>query len=234
MIELSNFPKIECPFIRKSYKVNEDDWRKYGKQLQLREPKVYLVTPEKNEEYNWVFDDPATIAVEKLDGTNVKLLTEKGRLLSVYNRKNQIDPLDIFSAKGRVAIIQGIFTALAKGYIEKDGEQVGEVIGKHINQNIYKLDHCLWYPFEKAIKHLSYRSYHEHDRIFENWSTWFKDFLTSRFSAKRGNPVMAEGIVFYNLKRKEQGKIYRAKLRRDMYHWYYSDSIRIYDYEYES
>lgn len=232
MIELSNFPKIECPFIRKSYKVNEDDWRKYGKQLQLREPKVYLVTPEKNEGYNWVFDDPDTIAVEKLDGTNVKLLTEKGRLLSVYNRKNQIDPLDIFSAKGRVAIIQGIFTALAKGYIEKDGEQVGEVIGKHINQNIYELDHCLWYPFEKAIKHLSYRSYHEHDRIFENWSTWFKDYLTSRFSAKRGNPVMAEGIVFYNLKRKEQGKIYRAKLRRDMYHWYYSDSIRIYDYEY--
>jgi len=40
---------------------------------------------------------------------------------------------------------------------------------------------------------------------------------------------MAEGIVFYNLRRKEEGKIYRSKLRRDMFGWYYSDVIEIYD-----
>jgi hypothetical protein len=38
---------------------------------------------------------------------------------------------------------------------------------------------------------------------------------------------MAEGLVFYNLERKKENKVYRAKLRRDMYEWFYSDKIRI-------
>jgi hypothetical protein len=42
-----------------------------------------------------------------------------------------------------------------------------------------------------------------------------------------GNKIMAEGLVFYNLKRKEQNKIYRAKLRRDMFDWFYSDRVDI-------
>ena len=228
MKELSNFPKLYCPFVRKTYKVNRDDWKKYGRALQLRTPSVYLVTPEITEGYEWVINDPNTFAVEKLDGTNVKLLTENGKLTSLYNRKNPIDPLNLFQAKGRVAIIEGIFRAVAKSYVEKDGEQAGEVIGKGINQNIYGLDRCIWYPFEKAIKHLRYKSFHEHDRTFDNWSLWFKDYLWSRFSGKQGKKVFAEGIVLYNLKRKFEGRVWRAKLRRDMYDWFYSDKIRIY------
>ncbi len=41
--------------------------------------------------------------------------------------------------------------------------------------------------------------------------------------------TMAEGVVFYNLRRKEEGKIYRAKLRRDMFDWYYRDVTEIHD-----
>jgi hypothetical protein len=33
--------------------------------------------------------------------------------------------------------------------------------------------------------------------------------------------VFAEGVVFYNLKRKAEGHTYMAKLRRDMYDWFY-------------
>lgn len=227
VIELTNYPKLECPFIRKSYKVNNDDWKKHGRKLQLRRAEVYLVTPEITPGYEWVIDDPHTFAVEKLDGTNVKLLTQKGRLVALYNRKNRIDPLDVMSSKGRTAIIEGVFRAIAKSYVEKEGEQCGEVIGLHINQNIYKLDHCLWYPFEKAMKHLAYRSFHEHERSFEAWSSWFEKYLVSRFSSKRGDTIMAEGLVFYNLERKKENKVYRAKLRRDMYEWFYSDKIRI-------
>jgi hypothetical protein len=167
MIELSDFPKLHCPFVRRTYEVDKDDWRKHGRELQLRKPEVYLVTPEINPGYEWVFDDADTIAVEKLDGTNVKLLTKNGRLISLYNRKNPIDPLDLFISKGRTAIIEGVFRAVAKEY------------------------------------------------------------LISRFAAKMGNKIMAEGLVFYNLKRKEQNKVYRAKLRRDMYDWFYSDRIEI-------
>ena len=43
--------------------------------------------------------------------------------------------------------------------------------------------------------------------------------------------VMAEGVVFYNLKRKAEGKTWRAKLRRDMFDWYISDKIEIYNYD---
>jgi hypothetical protein len=46
-------------------------------------------------------------------------------------------------------------------------------------------------------------------------------------SFKMGNKIMAEGLVFYNLKRKEQNTVYRAKLRRDMYDRFYSDRIEI-------
>jgi hypothetical protein len=38
-----------------------------------------------------VFEDSETIAVEKLNGTNIKLKTEKGRLVALQNRKNVED-----------------------------------------------------------------------------------------------------------------------------------------------
>lgn len=229
---LSDFPKIECPFVRKTYKVNKDDFKKYGAALELRSPQVYLVVDEINPGFEWVFDDPNTIAIEKLNGTNVKLETENGRLIALQNRKNIIDPLQIIS--GKAFIIEGIFTAIQKGYVEKTGIQAGELIGVKLQGNPYQLQGHLWYPFEKAIKHLKYKSFHEHDRTFDNWSSWFKDYLQSRFHTKLvgyENAVMAEGIVFYNLKRKAEKKSYVAKLRRNMFSWYYNERIEIYDYE---
>ena len=37
---LSDFPKLECPFVRKIFQVDKDDWRKKGRPLGLREPEV--------------------------------------------------------------------------------------------------------------------------------------------------------------------------------------------------
>jgi len=226
MKELSDFPKLMCPFVRETYEVNDQDWQEYGRALQLRNTSVYLVTPEITPGYEWVFEDKDTNAVEKLNGSNVKILTENGRLTSVYNRKNPIDPLQVM--KGKAFLIEGVFMAIQKGYVEQDGEQAGELIGPKIQGNPYKLYTHLWYPFEKAVKHLKYKSFHQHDRTFENWSSWFKDYLFSRFSTKRGHKdVMAEGVVFYNLKRKDEGRVYMAKLRRDMFDWFYTPYIRI-------
>lgn len=228
-ILMTDFPKLQCPFIRKEFKVNENDWIKHGRQLQLRQPKVYLVINEINPGYEWVFELLNTIAVEKLNGSNVKLMTKEGRLIALQNRKNVIDPLQII--KGKNFILEGVFQSIGKGYVNLDSEQAGELIGPKLQGNPYKLDAHLWYPFIKAIKHLSYRSFYEHERNFENWSSWFKDWLVSRFATKRGHKdIMAEGIIFYNMKRKSEGKTYMAKLRRDMFDWYYSDKIEIYDY----
>lgn len=58
----------------------------------------------------------------------------------------------------------------------------------------------------------------------------------SRFYTKRASklgltdPVMAEGVIFYNLKRKSEGKSWMAKLRRNMFDWYYADELRIEGY----
>ena len=170
------------------------------------------------------------IVTEKIDGTNVKLKTENGRLVALQNRLNVIDPLQVI--KGKTFILEGVFQAIGKGYVQKDGEQAGELIGTKLQGNPYRLNNThLWYPFEKAIKHLRYRSFHEHDRNFENWSSWFKDYLFSLFASKRGEKdVMAEGVVFYNLKRKAENKVYRAKLRRNMFDWFYTDKVDVYNY----
>ncbi|RLB57524.1 MAG: hypothetical protein DRI34_07635, partial [Deltaproteobacteria bacterium] len=61
--------------------------------------------------------------------------------------------------------------------------------------------------------------------------------LFSRFYTKlasklgRDDKVMAEGVVFYNLKRRAAGQIWMAKLRRDMFDWYYSPQVTIIDYD---
>ena len=228
---ISDFPKIYCPFIRKTFEINIDDYHKYGHQLQLREPSVYLVQNEINPGYEWVFNDPDTFAVEKLDGTNIQLITEKGRLIHVQNRLNEIDPLQII--KGKTFIIEGIFMSIQKGYIKEDGIQAGEVTGPKLQANPYHMSTHLFYPFEKSISGLRYKSFDEHERTFDNWSMWFKDYLFSRYYTKikdKGDGpenVFAEGIVIYNLKRKAQNLPYMAKLRRNMFDWYYSDKIRI-------
>ena len=228
---MTDFPKLHCPFIRKDFDVSNDDWKKLGRKLMLRQSKAYLVVDEVNPGYEWVFDDKDTIAVEKLDGTNIKLTTENGRLTELQNRKNVIDPLQII--KGKAFLVEGVFTAIQKGYVEMNGEQAGELIGPKLQSNPYKLTSHLWYPFEKAVKHLCYRSFHEYECNYENLSFWFREFLFSRFYAKRNKDnVLAEGVVFYNLRRKAEGKIWMAKLRRDMFPWYYEGAgVSVIDYE---
>jgi len=235
---LSDFPKIQCPFIRQTFDVNKDHWYISGSRLQLREPNAYLVVNRVNPGYEWVFDDPDTFAVEKLNGTNVKLRTEKGRLVELQNRLNIIDPLQI--VKGNTSIVEGIHRAVGKGYVKEDAEQAGEVIGPKLQGNPYHLDYHEWYPFDKSISDLRYRSFDEHPRTFDGWSNWFYYWLHSRYYQKRREKlhgkdlpekVFAEGVIFYNLKRKaEGGKSYMAKLRRDMFDWYYRPDIEILGY----
>ncbi|KKL79459.1 hypothetical protein LCGC14_2014640, partial [marine sediment metagenome] len=146
---LTDFPKLHCPFIRQTFKVNREQWKKHGSRLQMREPEAYLVVDRVNPEYEWVFDDPDTIAVEKLNGTNIKLLTREGRLIALQNRLNIIDPLQII--KGKTFIIEGVFRAIGKGLVKEDGEQAGELIGPKVQANPYKLEMHEWYPFEAAI-----------------------------------------------------------------------------------
>ena len=231
---LTDFPKICCPFIRQTFSVDSVQFKAHGSKYGLRLPEVYLAVDRINPGYEWVFEDPETFAVEKLNGTNIKIRTEHGRLVALQNRKNVIDPLQII--KGKTFLIEGVINSAVRDLVREDGEQAGELIGPKLQGNPYMLDHHLWYPFDKAIKDLRYRSFDEHGRNLDNWSLWFKDHLLSRFVIKKTKigaekqKVFAEGVVFYNLRRKSESKSWMAKLRRDMFPWFYPD-IEIIGYD---
>jgi hypothetical protein len=219
-ILIPDFPKIECPFVRKYYDVERQDWIKYGRALGLREPIAYIVTPEITPGYEWVFDHPDTFATEKLHGSNCAILMENGRLIHMQNRMNVIDPLSIMS--GKTFLIEAVFGAIAKGYVERDGLQFGEALGPKLNCNIYGLPTHLWYPFSKAREHLRYKSYHKFPKEFWGWSEWFRTGLKSLFATKlykndQTKVCFAEGVVFYNETLGKEGKPLMAKLRRDMF-----------------
>ncbi len=216
---LTNFPKIECPFIRDYEKVDE----KVARQLKSHRKTLYLATNEINPGYEWVFDDPDTIAIEKLDGTNVKLKTLGDRLITVQNRKNVVDVLKIVKNEHKI-IINAVFKAAGKKYIKGNSIQAGEVIGPKVQSNPYDLETPVWYPFDKAIGELKYNFLSVPERTYDNLSKWFQFELKSILYKKihpNEDPVFSEGIVFYNLNRKQNDKTYMAKLRRDMFLWYY-------------
>ena len=231
-ITMTDFPKLECPLVRKHFKVDKKDWKKIGRQMNLRKPEVYLVTDDVSPGFEWVFNDPDTFAVEKLNGTNVKVLTENGLIKSIQNRANIVDPSQ---TKGQTQIMEGIYRAASEDYIPRDGETAGELIGKNVQSNDYNLSYHVWYPFDRTISHLRYNRWDKIDKGFESISDWMRHMLGSIFYQKTHKVDIAdcppaEGVIFYNLRRKAENKSWRCKLRRDMYDWYYEGKIKVFDY----
>lgn len=191
-----DMPKLQSPFIRK-----EIDGQ-------------YIVTPEINPEYQWVFDEPAVKAIEKLDGTNVSIVVERGEVTQIFNRTNKV------SFWSGSPIVSCLLNSSEKRWLNfQDGQYFGEAVGQKIQGNPLNLKDRLWMPYELAEKKLMYTSFYQHERTFENWSSWFKDYLFSlmaqQYSIDKEKKVFAEGVVFYH-----PDGIRMAKLRRDMFDWY--------------
>lgn len=232
---LPNFPKIEAPFIRKTYKIEYSDWKKYGSELQLRKPEVYLITEEVNKNCEWVFDD-GTYAVEKLNGTNVAVEVRGGRLTKVQNRLNNVDFTKVVGkADGlpqNARFLEGILNASDRNYLEDDKLQYGELVGPRFNGNDYKLDKHMFYPFDLAKERLRYKSFNKYPKEFWGWCRWFETALYSLFYQRinkisKNNTIdspipYAEGVVIYSCDGNRM-----SKLRRDMYPWHYWDKIHI-------
>ena len=206
---ISDFPKIESPFVRK-----EIDG-------------AYVVTPEIAEGYEWVFNDESVLAVEKLHGTNVSILIQDGVITSIWNRTERIP----FFNKGKSHIIKGLLESYGKGYMEflPDGQHFGELIGEGVNGNPYKIKGNIWIPFATYAKeHLHYKSWGKYPKDFATISEWFKTLIPLycwRIHGKElcdKNPDFAfvEGIVFTH----PDGRM--AKLRRDMFYWFIGERNR--------
>jgi len=195
-MKIKNMPKIESPFVRKMIDKN------------------YILTDEITEGFEWVFEDDSVMAIEKLHGTNVSIVIVEGTVTQIYNRTERIP----FINKGKKWITEGILNSKQRGYLEflGDGQFFGELIGKKVNGNPYKLDGHLWIPFDTfAQKHLRYKSWGKYPKTYQTISKWFQDDLLPLYSSMQGNREgFVEGIVFTH----PDGRM--AKLRRDMFDWY--------------
>jgi len=231
-IHLSDFPKIYCPFIRQTFAVDKEQWKERGRPLEpARAQGLPGGRARQPRATSGCFEDPETIAVEKLNGMNVKAAPRPGAAWwRVQNRLNVIDPLQVLKGQPQSwRSVPGHRPGPGQG-----GRRAGRRDGRaKVQANPYRLQVQRVFPFTQAIDGLRYRSFHEHERTSPTGSAWFKEHLTSRFfpearpqARARGQAVMAEGVVFYNLKRQAAGQTYMAKLRATCSDWYYQDQWR--------
>jgi hypothetical protein len=195
-MKIHDMPKIESPFVRK-----------------LIDKDTYVVTPEINPDYDWVFEDDSVMAIEKLDGTNVSILILEGVVTGCWNRTERLP----FFNKGKKHIIEGLLNSYERGYMEflGDGQHFGELVGPRVNGNPYKLKEHIWIPFETfAQKHLRYKSWGKYPKTFESISEWFKDLMPLFALMKGDKEGFSEGVVFTH----PDGRM--AKLRKDMFSWF--------------
>lgn len=196
-IKIRDMSKLHSPFVRK----NIDG--------------QYVVTPEIEEGYEWVFEDDDVMAIEKLHGTNVSVVIVEGNVCEVYNRTGRVP----FLNKSKDFITKGLLESYRRGYMDflGDGQHFGELIGERVNGNPYNIKGNLWIPFDTyAQKHLRYKSWGRYPKDFDTISEWFKEGLIPLFSRMQGHndDGFVEGIVFTH----PDGRM--AKLRRDMFDWY--------------
>ena len=199
-IKVMDMPKLESPFIRKIIDGN------------------YIVTPEINPDYQWVFDDKNVACMEKLDGTNVSIIIKNHEIVSIWNRTKRIP----FFCRGKKMIVEGVLESFHRGYCDlHDGQHFGELIGTKLAKNPMQVDGHLWIPFKSfGMKKMVYKSWHKYPKTYEGIRKWFMNPIDeggifSLFARRRGLKIQPEGIVFHNL---ETGQM--CKIRRDMFDFY--------------
>ena len=198
-MKIQDMPKLESPFIREIINGN------------------YIVTPKITEGCEWIFngDESEVLCTEKLDGTDVSIIIENGKITRIFNRMNEVP----FFCKGKKHIVEAILNSYDRGYCDfTDGQYFGEVIGPKVNGNPYKLEEHLWIPFLTYVReHLVYNSWHKYPKTFENIKKWLlspieEGGIFSLFLRRRNIIGKPEGIVFHNIKNGQM-----AKLRLDMF-----------------
>lgn len=181
----------------------------------------YVVTPEVEEGYEWIFEDNVR-AVDKLHGTNICVNFQNARVVAVDNRTTRIlqEPIEIHTKNEgiRSRFLLGILHAAERGWLDEfvDARVFGELIGPAINTNLHEVHHPLFVPFSYLYDRCHWKSWirNKYPKNFESISEWFKtlnSLFTERVFKKH---ILAEGLVFCH----PDGRM--AKLRRDMFDWY--------------
>src|ERR1700722_2625324 len=130
-----DFPKIKSPF-KRIYNERGD----------------YVVTPEVEKGYEWVFEDGVR-AVDKLHGTNICVHFNNERVVAVDNRTTRIlqEPIEIHNKNEgqRSRFLLGLLHAAEASWVEsfKECPVYGELIVPEINTNLHEAPHPLFVPF---------------------------------------------------------------------------------------
>ncbi|MDP2652199.1 MAG: hypothetical protein Q8O94_03615 [bacterium] len=195
-----DFPKLKSPFVRRVI-----DGR-------------YVVTPEIEPGYEWVFEDQGVKAVDKLDGSGFCLFIEDGIVKSIDNRGTRIfhtPQLDLNVTGFANMALEGIMMNREK-LKGLSGRTYGELVGPRVNGNIHLLDHHLFVPFDYLRSSCHWKSWIEnkYPKDFDSISDWFRE-LPSLFTKRVAKQdALAEGLVFYG----RDGRM--AKLRRNYFEWF--------------
>lgn len=194
-MKIKDFPKLQSPFIRKM------------------QNNKYLCTPEIDEDYKWVFEDGVK-AVDKLDGTNVCIRIEKGKIDRVFNRTTEKFIFSTTQTFWEGMAMEGIAKAIQRNWLKlEDGDYYGELIGERINTNRHKIQGHLFVPFYYLQEKCHWHSWEQnkYPKDFNSIKEWFKD-LPSLFNKRLKLPdIQAEGLVFYHPDRR------MCKLRKSMF-----------------
>lgn len=206
MHPIRDFPKIQCPFIRKTV----------GDR--------YLVTPYILPGYEWVFNDPGVKAVDKLHGSNFCVIIQNKKIVAVDNRTTRV--LESGEINGNIGklgyrALQGIINSCEKGWfsLEKDGRFYGELVGPQMNGNLHQTDMWYFVPFDYLANKCHWKSWIEnkYPKDYHSISDWFLE-LPSLFTKNRMKKEgLAEGLIFLH----PDGRL--AKLRRNMFLWFEGD-----------
>ena len=202
MIEVRDYPKIQCPFVRKTIGGH------------------YLATSEVTPGYEWVFEDAGVLAVDKLHGTNVCVILEEGIVQAIHNRTQVLvdSPCIDVNLGGQAGrAIEGIIHNM-KSLQDRDGRIYGELIGPKINGNLHCLKHHMFVPFDYLKERCHWKSWVRNDypKTFESISDWFLTLPSLYTKRVTSTNEPAEGLIFYH----PDGRM--AKLRRDMFDWYWN------------
>lgn len=175
----------------------------------IRDMESGLCIDKVAEGWEWCFNPEKCYVLEKLDGTNVKLIVENS-IMSVYarNAKHKGYVLANLNDPNYKYILQGVANAVAERNKKfKDGTYYGELIGPKYQGNPYNLERHIWVTFEPFKNGVgAYKDYPK-TSDYEEWKAWILG-LKSLLNPE----VEAEGVIFLN---KETGQM--AKLRQNMF-----------------
>lgn len=208
-----NMPKLQSPWKRDSKLVDGGIH--------------YVVADIKDTDFLWVFEDPEVYAMEKLDGTNMSVVIQDGKLIQVWNRKNLVSNLvddEWEHIKDFGHILEAIKNSTEQIENLPDGQHFGECIGLGIQHNPMDIPDKRWVPFNTYGKeNMVYDDWKDIPKDFESMSKYMKNLKSKYYAINHdGKEEYAEGLVLY---RPSTGD--RVKLRRDMYDWWITDNVGV-------